>query len=162
MITLKNILTRKGLTKIDIEKSFEEIIDKKVNHIELSMSTHYLHFSYGSGPNYEISVKNNLFESSKVRIDVRKSKFGYNINRLLYVSDGGGIYEKIGFSFSKHKADNKAYKYALRMAQEISEKFNVELIDKSQEDFRNVRKKVAEMQKNLKENLKKSSENKKC
>ena len=125
-----------------IDKAFERI--KEGDHIEINMSTSPLHFSLGYGPSYEICIQNSEgWKSLRSRIDIRKGKIGYGINRFLDIP-GKDFYQRIGFSFTKDKAKKKAHNYALKTAQEVSVKQGLRLVDRSQEDIVNIKKRLEE------------------
>ncbi len=100
------------------------------DYIEVTMTTSPEKLARGEGPHYEISIKNDSKSSFRGMVDVRKSKLGwYNVNQFLDYDQGAG------FSFSREKAGIMAHDCVLRIAQRISERYGVKLVDKSQEDL---------------------------
>ena len=84
-----------------------------------------------------ISSKGQLVIPKRLREDVGFAEQ----DEVLIVSDEGKIIiEKI----SKDKAKKKAHNYALKTAQEVSVKQGLRLVDRSQEDIVNIKKRLEE------------------
>ncbi len=131
--------TLKSMGKTLIEKAFEDI--REGDTLEITMSTNPFSFSLGLGLSYEIFTNRGGLYSSRARVDVRKTKIGYNINRFLDIP-GKKTYATLGFSFTKDNADRRVHNYVLRIAQEFARRYGLKLVDRSQEDIAKLKKEL--------------------